>query len=129
MSDGSAPRRLQLRPARRALDQLYRRHLPHPLVRGDPRDLQRSAQNHWSAVESRKPQLPIDKVFAFDDIGKAFEHMEANQHLGKIAAGWLHSRIADAHGDRMVICPGSQSALFNFLAVFTPPATLFSRSL
>jgi len=29
-------------------------------------------------------QLPIDKVFAFDDIGKAFERMEANQHLGKI---------------------------------------------
>jgi NADPH:quinone reductase-like Zn-dependent oxidoreductase len=38
----------------------------------------------WAAVESRKLQLPIDKVFAFDDIGKAFEHMEANRHLGKI---------------------------------------------
>src|ERR1700716_2501030 len=38
----------------------------------------------WEAVESRKLQLPIDKVFAFDDIGKAFEHMEANKHLGKI---------------------------------------------
>src|ERR1700759_2365788 len=38
----------------------------------------------WGAVESRKLQLPIDKVFAFDDIGKAFERMEANQHLGKI---------------------------------------------
>jgi NADPH2:quinone reductase len=38
----------------------------------------------WSAVESRRLQLPIDKVFAFDDIGKAFEHMEANKHLGKI---------------------------------------------
>jgi NADPH:quinone reductase len=38
----------------------------------------------WSAVESRKLQLPIDRVFAFDDIGKAFEHMEANKHLGKI---------------------------------------------
>jgi NADPH:quinone reductase len=35
-------------------------------------------------VESRKLQLPIDKVFSFDDIGKAFERMEANQHLGKI---------------------------------------------
>jgi NADPH2:quinone reductase len=23
-------------------------------------------------------------VFSFDDIGKAFEHMEANRHLGKI---------------------------------------------
>jgi NADPH:quinone reductase len=38
----------------------------------------------WPAVESRKLQLPIDKVFPFDDIGKAFEHMEANRHLGKI---------------------------------------------
>ncbi|MGA2287739.1 zinc-binding dehydrogenase [Bradyrhizobium sp.] len=40
----------------------------------------------WPAVEARKLQLPIDKVFAFDDIGKAFEHMEANRHLGKIVA-------------------------------------------
>ncbi|MGY4343991.1 NADPH:quinone reductase-like Zn-dependent oxidoreductase [Bradyrhizobium sp. GM7.3] len=38
----------------------------------------------WGAVESRRLQLPIDKVFAFDDIDKAFEHMEANKHLGKI---------------------------------------------
>ncbi len=28
--------------------------------------------------------FPIDRVFAFDDIGKAFEHMDANKHLGKI---------------------------------------------
>jgi len=38
----------------------------------------------WGAVEARKLQLPIDKVFGFDEIGKAFEHMEANRHLGKI---------------------------------------------
>src|SRR6516165_2818597 len=38
----------------------------------------------WSAVESRRLQLPIDRVFSFDDIGRAFEHMEANKHLGKI---------------------------------------------
>jgi NADPH:quinone reductase len=38
----------------------------------------------WPAVETRQLQLPIDRVFAFDDIGKAFEHMEANRHLGKI---------------------------------------------
>ena len=38
----------------------------------------------WPAVEQRKLQLPIDKVFAFDDIGQAFAHMEANRHLGKI---------------------------------------------
>lgn len=38
----------------------------------------------WPAVELRELKLPIDKVFAFDDIGKAFAHMEANKHLGKI---------------------------------------------
>src|SRR5665213_346586 len=38
----------------------------------------------WPAVESRRLQLPIDKVFAFDDIGSAFARMEANKHLGKI---------------------------------------------
>jgi NADPH2:quinone reductase len=38
----------------------------------------------WGAVESRKLQLPIDKVFKFEDIGTAFAHMEANKHLGKI---------------------------------------------
>ncbi len=38
----------------------------------------------WPAVENRKLQLPIDKVFAFTDIDRAFEHMEANKHLGKI---------------------------------------------
>ncbi|TAI59723.1 zinc-binding dehydrogenase, partial [Bradyrhizobium sp. Leo170] len=38
----------------------------------------------WGAVESRKLQLPIDRVYKFDEIGKAFEHMEANKHLGKI---------------------------------------------
>src|SRR3979411_2059002 len=38
----------------------------------------------WPAVNSRKLQLPIDKVYPFAEIGKAFEHMEANKHLGKI---------------------------------------------
>ena len=38
----------------------------------------------WGAVESRKLQLPIDKVYKFGDIGAAFAHMEANKHLGKI---------------------------------------------
>ncbi|MGJ5208179.1 quinone oxidoreductase family protein [Bradyrhizobium sp. HKCCYLR20261] len=41
-------------------------------------------QDIWSAVEQRTLQLPIDRVFAFDDIGAAFAHMEANKHLGKI---------------------------------------------
>jgi NADPH:quinone reductase len=49
------------------------------------RDIFEEVRNDiWPAVESRQLQLPIDKVFAFDDIGKAFAHMEANQHLGKI---------------------------------------------
>jgi NADPH:quinone reductase len=49
------------------------------------RDIFTAAQSDlWPAVESRKLQLPIDQVFAFDDIGKAFARMEANQHLGKI---------------------------------------------
>ena len=38
----------------------------------------------WPAVEQRRLQLPIDHVFAFDDIAAAFAHMEANRHLGKI---------------------------------------------
>ena len=38
----------------------------------------------WPAVEARQLQLPIDKVLPFDEIGKAFEHMDANRHLGKI---------------------------------------------
>ncbi|WP_315768036.1 MULTISPECIES: zinc-binding alcohol dehydrogenase family protein [unclassified Bradyrhizobium] len=38
----------------------------------------------WGAVESRTLQLPIDRIFSFDDIGAAFAHMEANKHLGKI---------------------------------------------
>ncbi|NVN86975.1 MAG: zinc-binding dehydrogenase [Rhodopseudomonas sp.] len=38
----------------------------------------------WPAVLSRKLKLPIDRVFPFAEIGKAFEHMDANRHLGKI---------------------------------------------
>jgi NADPH2:quinone reductase len=38
----------------------------------------------WPAIEARKLQLPIDQVYKFADIGKAFEHTEANSHLGKI---------------------------------------------
>jgi NADPH2:quinone reductase len=35
-------------------------------------------------VESGKLKLPIDKVYPFGKIAEAFEHMEANKHLGKI---------------------------------------------
>jgi DNA-binding transcriptional MocR family regulator len=38
-----------------------------------------------------------------------------------IAAEWLRPRIADAHGDRLVICPGTQNALFNLLIALTSP--------
>jgi NADPH2:quinone reductase len=38
----------------------------------------------WPAVESGKLKLPIDKVYPFGKIAEAFEHMEANKHLGKI---------------------------------------------
>jgi NADPH2:quinone reductase len=38
----------------------------------------------WPAVEDGTLKLPIDKVYAFDDIGTAFDRMEANAHLGKI---------------------------------------------
>jgi NADPH2:quinone reductase len=38
----------------------------------------------WPAIEGGQLKLPIDKVYAFDDIGTAFDHMEANKHLGKI---------------------------------------------
>jgi DNA-binding transcriptional MocR family regulator len=38
-----------------------------------------------------------------------------------VAGEWLRKRIADARGDRLVICPGTQNALFNFLAALTSP--------
>jgi len=38
----------------------------------------------WPAIEARKLDLPVDKVFAFRDITKAAAHMAANQHFGKI---------------------------------------------
>jgi NADPH:quinone reductase-like Zn-dependent oxidoreductase len=49
------------------------------------RDIFTAVRNDiWPAVESRQLKLPIDKVLPFDDIAKAFGHMEANKHLGKI---------------------------------------------
>jgi NADPH2:quinone reductase len=38
----------------------------------------------WPAVEAGKLKLPIDRVYPFAEIGAAFDHMEANAHLGKI---------------------------------------------
>lgn len=39
----------------------------------------------WSAVESGALALPLDRVFALDDVRDALAHMQANQHFGKIA--------------------------------------------
>ncbi|EKS42819.1 zinc-binding dehydrogenase [Afipia clevelandensis] len=41
-------------------------------------------QDLWPAVEAGKLKLPIDRVFAFDDIAQAVDHMTANSHFGKI---------------------------------------------
>lgn len=41
-------------------------------------------QDLWVDVESGKLKLPIDRVFAFDDIADAVKHMSANKHFGKI---------------------------------------------
>lgn len=38
----------------------------------------------WPAVRSGRLKLPIDKVLPFIEIGRAFEHMEADKHLCKI---------------------------------------------
>ncbi|CAN5205625.1 zinc-binding dehydrogenase [soil metagenome] len=38
----------------------------------------------WPAVANGTLKLPIDKVYPFAEIGAAFDHMEANAHLGKI---------------------------------------------
>ena len=49
------------------------------------RDIFTAVRNDiWPAVEAGQLKLPIDKVYPFADIGKAFDHMEANAHLGKI---------------------------------------------
>ncbi len=39
----------------------------------------------------------------------------------KVAAAWLRERIPDAQGERLVICPGTQNALFNLLGVLAAP--------
>jgi DNA-binding transcriptional MocR family regulator len=39
----------------------------------------------------------------------------------EIVATWLQPRIPDAHPDRVVICPGTQNALFNVLIALTAP--------
>ncbi len=38
----------------------------------------------WPHVCAGKLALPIDRIFGFDDVGAAFEHMRSNAHFGKI---------------------------------------------
>jgi NADPH:quinone reductase-like Zn-dependent oxidoreductase len=38
----------------------------------------------WDALVAGSLDLPIDRVFAFDDVAAALEHMRANRHFGKI---------------------------------------------
>jgi NADPH2:quinone reductase len=38
----------------------------------------------WPAAVAGRLRMPIDRTFAFDDIGQAFARMEANSHFGKI---------------------------------------------
>ena len=38
----------------------------------------------WDAVVSGKLNLPIDKVFPFEQADDAYAHMTANKHFGKI---------------------------------------------
>jgi NADPH2:quinone reductase len=40
------------------------------------------------AIAAGELVLPIDRVFAFDDLAQAFEHMRTNQHLGKIVVAF-----------------------------------------
>ncbi len=38
----------------------------------------------WPAVTERQVKLPVDKVFALEQISDAYARMRANAHLGKI---------------------------------------------
>ncbi|MCP1853503.1 MULTISPECIES: hypothetical protein [unclassified Bradyrhizobium] len=52
--------------------------------RKSARSSTRCARTSRPRSGARKPQRPIDQVYKFADIGKAFEHTEANNQLGKI---------------------------------------------
>lgn len=38
----------------------------------------------WPAISQEGFELPIDKVFGFDEVANAYAHMKSNQHFGKI---------------------------------------------
>src|SRR3954467_3555100 len=50
-----------------------------------------------------------------------YRQPEGTQAERDIAARWLRSRIPDSHGDRLVICPGTQNAMLSFLMAQTSP--------
>jgi DNA-binding transcriptional MocR family regulator len=50
-----------------------------------------------------------------------YREPEGSKAERDIAAGWLRARVPDARGDRLVICPGTQNALFNLLIALTSP--------
>lgn len=43
-----------------------------------------ATEDLWADVEAGVLVMPIDRVFALDDVAAAFDHMRANAHLGKI---------------------------------------------
>ena len=79
------PWRFQFRPACRAPHQLYRRHLPHPHAsRRSAKSSTKSARTSGARWKAASCSCRSTRSIKFADIGKAFEHMEANKHLGKI---------------------------------------------
>jgi DNA-binding transcriptional MocR family regulator len=68
-------------------------------------------------------------IAAIQREGNFSEHLNYREPGGSqaeraVAASWLRSRIAHARGDQLVICPGTQNALFNFLAALTSPGDI-----
>ena len=44
----------------------------------------RMREDLWGHLEAGALSLPIDRVFDFEALPEALEHMRANQHFGKI---------------------------------------------
>ena len=54
--------------------------------RAEVRETNRRMQaDLWDTLASGGLRLPVDRVFAFEDIADALAHMKANRHFGKIA--------------------------------------------
>jgi NADPH2:quinone reductase len=46
--------------------------------------VERMRQDLWQDLAADKLDLPIDRVFAFEELPAALEHMRANRHFGKV---------------------------------------------